>query len=221
MEQPVSEATVGRLPAYLRSLLDLAADDVVSVSSDRLARLTGVNAATLRRDLASFGFSGTRGVGYDVKYLLFEVSVILGVNREWPVAVVGAGNLGRALSNYQGLASRGFPVRVLFDIDPDLVGSDVAGVTVCHVDRLDELVPELGITVGVIATGAEAAQSVADRLVAAGVTSILNFTADPLVVPDHVVTRRVDLATELQILSFYKRRDIGVSGGAGVPLGEE
>jgi redox-sensing transcriptional repressor len=221
MDQPVSQATVGRLPTYLRSLVDLAAQDVVSVSSSRLARMVGVNPATLRRDLASLDITGTRGVGYDVKYLLFEVSVVLGVNQEWPVAVVGAGNLGRALTNYQGLASRGFPVRVLFDIDPDLIGTEIAGVAVEHLDRLDELVPALGVTVGVIATGAEAAGAVADRLVGAGVTSILNFTADPLQVPDHVVVRRVDLATELQILSFYKRRDIAVSGGAGLPLGEE
>ncbi len=220
MDQPVSEATVGRLPTYLRVLVELAAEDVVSVSSDRLAALAAVNPATLRRDLASLGISGTRGVGYDVKYLLFEVSVILGVNQEWPVAVVGAGNLGRALANYQGLASRGFPIRVLFDVDPALVDTEVAGLRVCHIDRLDELVAEMGITVGVIATGVEAAQAVADRLVAAGVTSILNFTADPLKVPDHVVVRRVDLATELQILSFYKRRDTAVSGGSGVPLGE-
>ena len=221
MDQPVSEATVRRLPIYLRSLVELAAQDVVSVASGRLARLVGVNPATLRRDLASLGISGTRGVGYDVKYLLFEVSVVLGGNQEWPVAVVGAGNLGRALANYQGLASRGFPVRVLFVVDPDLVGTDVSGIAVEHVDRLDELVAELGITVGVIATGADAAQAVADRLVDAGVTSILNFTADPLKVPEHVVVRRVDLATELQILSFYKRRDTAVSGGAGVPLGED
>ena len=221
MDQPVSEATVRRLPIYLRSLVELAAQDVVSVASGRLARLVGVNPATLRRDLASLGIRGTRGVGYDVKYLLFEVSVVLGGNQEWPVAVVGAGNLGRALANYQGLASRGFPVRVLFDVDPDLVGTDVSGIAVEHVDRLDELVAELGITVGVIATGADAAQAVADRLVDAGVTSILNFTADPLKVPEHVVVRRVDLATELQILSFYKRRDTAVSGGAGVPLGED
>ena len=221
MDQPVSEATVRRLPIYLRSLVELAAQDVVSVASGRLARLVGVNPATLRRDLASLGISGTRGVGYDVKYLLFEVSVVLGGNQEWPVAVVGAGNLGRALANYQGLASRGFPVRVLFDVDPDLVGTDVSGIAVEHVDRLDELVAELGITVGVIATGADAAQAVADRLVDAGETSILNYTADPLKVPEHVVVRRVDLATELQILSFYKRRDTAVSGGAGVPLGED
>ena len=116
MDQPVSEATVGRLPAYLRSLVELASDDMASVSSRRLAEHVGVNPATLRRDLSALGITGTRGVGYDVKYLLFEISVVLGVNQEWPVAVIGAGNLGRALANYQGLASRGFPVRVLFDI---------------------------------------------------------------------------------------------------------
>lgn len=221
MDQPVSEATVGRLPTYLRSLVDLAADDVASVSSSRLAELVGVNSATLRRDLSSLDITGTRGVGYDVKYLLFEISVVLGVNQEWPVAVVGAGNLGRALANYQGLASRGFPIRLVFDNDPALVGTDVGGLTVHHVDRLPELIAKLSITVGVIATSVEAAQDVADQLVAAGIGSILNFTADPLQVPDHVVVRRVDLATELQILSFYHQRDTAVSGGAGVPLGKQ
>ncbi len=221
MDQPVSEATVGRLPAYLRSLVELAGRDVASVSSGHLAKLVGVNPATLRRDLSSLGITGTRGVGYDVKYLLFEISVVLGVNQEWAVAVVGAGNLGRALANYQGLASRGFPIKVLFDIDEELVGTTIAGLTVQHGDRLSEVVAGMGITVGVIATSVEAAQSVADQLVASGVTSILNFTADPLDVPDHVVVRRVDLATELQILSFYHQRDTAVSGGAGVPLGED
>ncbi|MGH1490867.1 MAG: redox-sensing transcriptional repressor Rex [Acidimicrobiales bacterium] len=219
MDQPVSEATVGRLPAYLRSLVELAGDDVASVPSGRLAELVGVNPATLRRDLSSLGITGTRGVGYDVKYLLFEISVVLGVNQEWPVAVVGSGNLGRALANYQGLASRGFPVRVLFDIDETLVGTKIGQLTVQHGDRIPELVREHAITVGVIATSIEAAQSVADQLVGSGVTSILNFTAESISVPDHVVVRRVDLATELQILSFYQQRDTAVSGGGGLPLG--
>ncbi len=218
MDQPVSEATVGRLPAYLRSLAELAGGDVPSVSSRRLAEHVGVNPATLRRDLSSLGITGTRGVGYDVKYLLFEISVVLGVNHEWPVAVVGSGNLGRALANYQGLASRGFPVKVLFDVDPDLVGTRIAGLEVQHVDRLPRLIPELGIAVGVIATSVDAAQQVADQLVDGGVSSILNFTADAVSVPNHVVVRRVDLATELQILSFYQQRETAVSGGSGVPL---
>ena len=212
---------MGRLPAYLRTLVDLAADDVSSVSSGGLAELVGVNSATLRRDLASLGITGTRGVGYDVKDLLFEISVALGVNEEWPVAVVGAGNLGRALANYQGLSGRGFPIRVVFDIDPDLVGREIGGLTVHHLDRLPKLVADLGISIGVIATTGDAAQSVADALVEAGVASILTFAADPIIVPDHIVVRRVDLATELQILSFYQRRDTAVSGGSGVPLATE
>jgi redox-sensing transcriptional repressor len=217
----ISAATVGRLPTYLRTLIELAAADVDTVSSDHLAELVGVNAATVRRDLGALSITGTRGVGYDVKYLVFEISVELGVNQEWPVAVVGAGNLGRALANYSGMPERGFPIRGLFDIDPAKVGTTVSGIPVCHLDDLPRLVPELGIAVGVIATPIEGAQAVADGLVAAGVTSILNFTAFPIVVPDRVQVRRVDLATELQILSFYQQRGLGTSSGAGVPLGAE
>jgi redox-sensing transcriptional repressor len=219
MEAAVSEATVQRLPAYLRVLVDLAADGVPNVASDRLAGLAGVHPATLRRDLSSLGFKGTRGVGYDVKYLVFEISVILGLNQEWPVVIVGAGNLGRALANYRGLSSRGFPVRLIVDVNPDLVGNEIGGVEVHHIDELAHLVEERGITVGVVATSAESAGEVADLLVAAGITSILNFTAEPLDVPSEVVVRRVDLATELQILSFYKRRDGAVTRGTGLPLG--
>jgi redox-sensing transcriptional repressor len=221
MDQPVSEATVGRLPTYLRSLGELAAADEVSVSSARLARLADVNPATLRRDLSSLGITGTRGVGYDVKDLLFEVSLVLGGNQEWPVVLIGAGNLGRAIANYGGMGARGFPVVAVVDNDPSLVGTRIGGLTVDDVDRLADLVLAHEIKVGIIATSAAAAQGVSDDLVAAGVTSILNFTAEPLKVPRPVVVRRVDLATELQILSFYKRRDIAVAGGAGVPLGVE
>ena len=215
---PVSAATVGRLPTYLRAVLDLAAQETATVSSEGLAELAGVNAATVRRDLATLDIVGTRGVGYDVKYLVFEISVELGVNQEWPVVVVGAGNLGRALANYKGLADRGFPIRCLCDIDTEKVGTEVSGLPVCHLDELPRLVPERGITVGVIATPVEGAQDAADKLIAAGVTSILNFTAHPIVVPEGVMVRRVDLATELQILSFYQQRGLAASGGTGVPL---
>lgn len=217
----ISAATVARLPAYLRSLIDLATVETSTVSSDHLAERVGVNSATVRRDLASLGITGTRGVGYDVKYLVFEISVELGLNQDWPVAVVGAGNLGRALANYTGLAERGFPIRALFDVDPAKSGTFVSGIEVHPLDHLTRLVGELGVSVGVITTPAEAAQDVADRLVAAGVSSILNFTAHPISVPAHVVVRRVDLATELQILSFYQQRGLASSSGVGLPLGTE
>ena len=215
-ETSVTAATVGRLPTYLRTLSELAADDVASVSSARLASLVGVNSATLRRDLSSLDIVGTRGVGYDVKYLVSEISVVLGVHQEWPVAVVGAGNLGRALANYGGMAERGFPVKAIFDVDPIKVGSVVGGLQVAHLDRLHEIVSAHGISVAVIATPASVAQNVTDVVVATGITSILNFAEEPLDVPEDVVVRRVDLATELQILSFYQQR-----GSAANRLGFE
>lgn len=215
----ISDATVGRLPPYLRALVDLAStEQAATISSDHLAELVGVNPATVRRDLASLGITGTRGVGYDVKYLVYEISVELGLNQEWPVVVVGAGNLGRALANYSGLAERGFPIRYLIDVDADKVGSVVSGLTVRHLDDLPQLVEAEGIAVGVIATPASGAQEVADSLIGAGITSILNFTAHSIITPDHVVVRRVDLATEMQILSFYQQRGSGASSGAGLPL---
>ncbi len=214
----ISSATVSRLPAYLRALVDLVSLELSSVSSDRLAEHTGTNPATVRRDLASLGIVGTRGLGYDVRYLIHEIGLLLGVSEDWPVAIVGIGNLGRALANYSGLSARGFPVRALVDVDDDLVGTRVGELIVEHLDRLEQVVREHGIGVGIIATPGNQAQAVADRLVSAGVASLLNFTETALVVPDSVEVRRVDLATELQILSFYQRRTIAARAGTGVPL---
>lgn len=213
--------TVGRLPTYLKAVMELAAEGRALVASERLAAMVGVNPATVRRDLSALGIGGTRGVGYDVKNLVYEISVELGVNQQWPVAVVGAGNLGRALANYGGMVERGFPVVAIFDIDPALVGRRVAGVDVSHLDRLAETVTTLGVAVGVIATPPDGAQTVADALVEAGIGSILNFTNHPVTVPQQVLVRRVDLATELQILSFYHQRGQGAARGAGLPLGRD
>ena len=221
LERPskqVSEATVSRLPLYLGALVELPEASNASVSSEGLAELSGVNAATVRRDLASLGITGTRGVGYDVGYVLHEIGVELGINDEWPVVIVGAGNLGRALANYPGLAARGFPVRAIVDVDSQLVGTQIAGLVVQHADTLAELVLEHAVGVGVIATPPEAARVVTDKLIRAGVGSLLNFTAQVLVVPETVQVRRVDLATELQILSFYQQRTTAARSGTGVPL---
>lgn len=217
--EQVSGATVARLPSYLRVLVDTAAAGTATVSSETLAAASGNQSATVRRDLASLSITGTRGVGYDVKHLVYEISRVLGVNQEWPVIIVGSGNLGRALANYKAFGERGFPVRALIDVDPAVVGQVVAGLTVASVEDLPVLVKRHQVTVGVIATPASAAQDGADRLIAAGVTSLLNFTATPLVVPDGVEVRSVDLATELQILSFYQRRLSSARDGVGLPLG--
>lgn len=198
---------MARLPVYLRTLLDVRSEGSDTVSSERLAELAGVNAAKVRKDLSHLGSYGTRGVGYDVDQLLLEISRELGLTRDWPVAIVGAGNLGAALANYGGFGDRGFPVAALVDADRSKVGTVVAGHEVHHIDELDDLVHDLGISIGIIATPSTGAQDVADRLVEAGVTSILNFAPAVVSVPDNTMLRKVDLALELQVLSFYGRRD--------------
>ena len=214
----VSEATVARLPLYLQCAVDAAKSGASTISSDALAADVGVNPATLRRDLASLGITGTRGVGYDTKYLVFEIGGSLGLNQEWPVVIVGVGNLGRALANYAGLTERGFPVRALLDIAPDVVGEEVSGVVVEHLDDAPSVVAREQLSVAVLATPPDAAQDAADRLIAAGITSLLNFTATAVQTGVDVEVRRVDLATELQILSFYQQRANSARRGVGVPI---
>ena len=203
----VPDATVGRLPLYLRVLLDLAAEQVATVSSDRLAELAGVNAAKVRKDLSYLGSYGTRGVGYDVGFLVDHVGRELGMTREWPVVIVGMGNLGRALANYRGLGSRGFRLAALVDVDPAMVGETVNGLRIRHLDDLAQVVAATSVAVGIVTTTAAAAQDVTDRLVRAGVTAILNFAPVVLRAPDHVTVRKVDFATELQILTFYQHHE--------------
>jgi redox-sensing transcriptional repressor len=202
----IPEATVTRLPVYLRSLLVMADEKETTVSSERLAELAGVNAAKVRKDLSYLGSYGTRGVGYDVEYLVFQMSRELGLTQDWPVVIAGAGNLGAALANYGGFGDRGFPVVALLEADASKVGRTVAGVEVFAIDELDDLVARHEIAIGVIATPAEAAQSVADRMAAAGIPSILNFAPALITVPEGVSLRKVDLAVELQILSFYQQQ---------------
>ncbi|MFL6101458.1 MAG: redox-sensing transcriptional repressor Rex [Actinomycetales bacterium] len=202
----IPEATVARLPIYLRALTILAEDGTATVSSEELAALAGVNSAKLRKDLSHLGSYGVRGVGYEVAYLVYQISRELGLTQDWPVAVVGIGNLGHALANYGGFASRGFSVVALFDQDDRVVGERVAGLTVSHLDDLEAVVATTGVAIGVVATPAAAAQEVCDRLVAAGVRSVLNFAPCVLAVPPGVDVRKVDLSTELQILAFHEQR---------------
>ncbi len=206
----IPEATVGRLPLYHRVLVDLSDAGLATVSSDALATAAGVNPAKLRKDLSFLGSYGTRGVGYDVSVLIDQIGAELGISSEWPVVIVGVGHLGHALANYGGFASRGFRLVALLDDDPRVVGTEVAGVRVRPVGDLDAVARAEGALIGVVATPAPAAQAVADALVAAGVRSILNFAPVVLSVPTEVDVRRVDLASELQILAFHQqRRELG------------
>jgi redox-sensing transcriptional repressor len=202
----IPEATVARLPVYLRALRALAERGTATASSEELAAIAGVNSAKLRKDLSYLGSYGTRGVGYDVEYLVYQISRELGLSQDWPVAIIGIGNLGHALANYGGFVSRGFRIAALLDADPRLSGNRVAGLVIRHIDELDEVVAEHRISIAVIAVPPHAAQEVADQLVAAGITSILNFAPAVVTVPPGVDLRKVDLSIELQILAFHEQR---------------
>jgi redox-sensing transcriptional repressor len=205
-DRSIPEATVGRLPVYLRALVDLAEAGAGTVSSDELAEAAGVNSAKVRKDLSHLGSYGTRGVGYDVAYLIHQIRRELGLTQHWAIVIVGIGNLGHALANYGGFAERGFRIAALVDVDDARVGEQVGDLRIEHVDSLSQLVEELDVAIGVIATPAAAAQEVADRLTEAGVRSILNFAPAMIAVPPGVSVRKVDLAIELQILAFYEQR---------------
>lgn len=202
----IPDATVARLPLYLRALHMVADGGSATVSSSQLAAAAGVNSAKVRKDLSYLGSHGVRGVGYHVSLLTEQISTSLGLANQWGVALVGVGRLGQALAHYAGFSMRGFPISALLDADRRKVGRQIAGLSVHHLDELPAVVAAHNIAIAMIATPAEAAQDVCDRLIAAGVTSILNFAPSILFVPNGVDVRKVDLAIELQILSFHEHR---------------
>lgn len=201
-------ATVSRLPDYLRALAGFAARGISSLSSDVLAAAAGVRSTQLRKDLSHLGAHGVRGVGYDVSRLTAEIGEALGLTRSYPVVIVGMGNLGRALAAYSGFSSEGFRVAALVDRDPAIVGDTVGGVVVSGMPHLPDLVRGLDGAVGVVATPPASAQEAVDALVAAGVEAILNFAPGALTVPDGVILRRVDLATELHVLAYLREHRV-------------
>jgi redox-sensing transcriptional repressor len=202
----VPDATVARLATYLRVLATFGDDAISTVSSEELASAAGVNSAKLRKDLSYLGSYGIRGVGYDVGTLTEQISRTLGLTVHHSVALIGVGNLGQALAGYAGFASRGFRIVALLDADPARVGTQMRGLTVLDIAGLEDVLAEHEITIAVLAVPGTVAQSICDRLVDAGVSSILNFAPVVLSVPTHVHLRKVDLAAELQILSFHETR---------------
>ena len=218
-ERSIPEATVGRLPRYLRALIGLAEEGTSVASSDELAAAAGVTSAKVRKDLSHLGSYGTRGVGYDVAYLIHQIRRELGLTQDWGIAIVGIGNLGHALANYRGFAARGFRVAALVDVDPVKIGERIGDLEVEHIDRLPELVRERRIAIAIVATPATAADEVVEQIVEAGIRSILNFAPAPVTAPPGVSVRSVDLAVELQILAYYEQRkaalaDVRRRGGA-------
>ncbi len=198
----VPKAVVSRLSLYLRELLHLVRDGHQRTSSSQLGRLLGFSDAQVRKDLAYFGHFGHPGIGYRCDDLITAIRRILGTDRDWPVAMVGTGNLGRALLGYKGFSHQGFRITAAFDVDPQRVGATIEGVRVFHLDQLAEVAQENKIKLGMIAVPAVAAQGVADRLVAAGIEGIVNFAPVTLTLPEHVRHIGVDLAIELEQLSF-------------------
>lgn len=211
----IPEATIARLPVYLRALTALAEGGTVTASSEQLAVAAGVNSAKLRKDLSYLGSYGTRGVGYDVAYLRYQIAREIGLTQEWPVVIVGVGNLGQALANYAGFSSRGFRIVALVDADPTRVGDTLGALRIRPIDDLEMLITDHHVSIGVITTPAASAQSVADRLVASGVTSILNFAPAVISVPSGVDVRKVDLSIELQILAYHEQRKTAHAGPVG------
>jgi redox-sensing transcriptional repressor len=217
MSRSLPEATVKRLPLYLQALVDANDDRMVTISSEELAGRAGVNAPQVRKDLSYMGSYGTRGVGYNTELLRQQINRQLGLNREYNVALIGAGNLGQALGHYRGFAQRGFHVVAAFDTDPAKVGGRLGEAEVLPLSDLVDVVLHEHITMALIATPAGAAQDVLDRLVEAGVTSVLNFAPTVLNVPPHVHLRKVDLAVELQILGYYEHLRTGHRADAAGP----
>ncbi|MEX1046331.1 MAG: redox-sensing transcriptional repressor Rex [Actinomycetota bacterium] len=214
-KRPIPEATVGRLPVYLRALVEMAEAGAATVSSESLAGASGVNSAKVRKDLSHLGSYGTRGVGYDVAYLIHQVRRELGLTQHWTVLIAGVGNLGHALANYKGFTERGFEVVALVDSDRNKIGEIVNGLRIRDIADLPKIVREHDVAIGVICTPGSVAQEVADDMIEAGIRSILNFAPALVSAPKGVSMRKVDLSVELQILAFYEQRKAALAAVKG------
>lgn len=201
-ETTVPKAVVSRLSLYLRELQHLMRDGFETTSSNQLGRVLGFTDAQVRKDLAYFGHFGYPGIGYRCEELIAAIKRILGTDQQWPAVLIGAGNLGRALMGYRGFQQRGFRILAAFDADASKVGSKIEGIPVYHLDSLADVAKVQPIRLGMIAVPASAAQTAADRLVAVGVEGILNFAPVTIALPSHVSQVGVDLAIELEQLSF-------------------
>ncbi len=202
----ISKATIDRLPLYFRTLRQIQQEGTEIISSEELGRRIGVTPEQIRKDLASFGEFGKKGVGYFVRELIRNIGEILGLHRNWNIAIVGVGHLGWALANYRNFSSLGFNMAAVFDIDPAKIGQVIGGVEIYSFDRLEEVTREKNIHIGVITVPAPNAQDVADRLVAAGVRGIWNFAPVKLNVAENVRLVSEDLSVGLSSISYYLSR---------------
>jgi len=199
----ISDSTIKRLSKYYRSLEHLIEKGVETVSSEELAEMDGITSAQVRKDLSFFGTFGKRGLGYNTRALKDQIAEILGLNRRWNVAIVGAGNIGRALVAYEEFRKQGFDIKLIMDSDPQKIGNQIHGLPIEDVNRAPELIARERIDIAIIAVPANAAQQVADMLVDAGVKAILNFAPRSLKVPPHVHIKNENMAIEIEALSYH------------------
>lgn len=199
----IPEATIVRLSVYSRFLEQVDKKGIITTSSGEIAEGVGVSPAQVRKDLAYFGEFGTRGVGYNVKDLFKHTLKILGLNGKWSVVVIGAGNLGSALVSYRGFRERGFDIVGVFDNDLTKIGKRLVDIEVMGTERLDQIIKDRNVKIGILTVPASVAQEVANQLIKAGVKAILNFAPRVLSVPDDVEVRDIDLSTRLEILTFH------------------
>ena len=199
----IPDIVIGRLPVYLRALTHLSERGKTNTSSHELGRHLGISSAQIRKDLSHFGEFGKQGTGYNISYLIDQLREILHLDREWRVAIIGAGFLGHALANYQGFPQRGFRMAWVFDSNPDVVGNSTGNLTVQHIDELEATAQRDHIQMAIIAVPAAAAQEVTDRLVQAGVKSILSYAPITLSVPPDVQVQYSDPVTQMQHMAYY------------------
>lgn len=199
----IPDIVVGRLPVYLRALTRMAQEGQAITSSKELGERLGISSAQIRKDLSHFGEFGKQGTGYQIQYLIEQLQRILKLESEWEVALVGVGDLGRALAHYNGFAERGFHIRALFDNDPAKIGTSVDGLTIMDAARMVEEIRARGLRIAMLAVPADQAQEVANRLVEAGIEGILNYSPINLSVPPDVRVQYIDPVVHLQRMTFY------------------
>lgn len=206
-EDAVPDIVISRLPWYLQTLNQMAKGGMHTVSSSMLAERLSTTAAQIRKDLSYFGGFGKQGTGYSIYYLIEQLQMILNLDRVWQVAVVGAGDLGRALTHYQGFAARGIEIVMLFDVDPKVIGTKVGSVVVQDVAKLEDAIRDKGIKIAILTVPAQVAQETAEKLVDAGIEAILNYAPITLMLPDDVHAQHIDPVLHLQRMMYYLGED--------------
>jgi redox-sensing transcriptional repressor len=199
----IPDIVIGRLPIYLRALNRLEQEGREVTSSHELGQRLGISSAQIRKDLSHFGGFGKQGTGYQIAFLIEQLKQVLKVDREWDIALVGAGDLGRAVANYRGFSDRGFRIVCVFDDDPAKVGSKIGEHAIQAFENVDSVIPALEIKVAMIAVPARTAQAVADRLIEVGVKAILNYAPINLNVPDGVHVQHIDPVVHMQRMTYY------------------